>query len=212
MERQGLTNARISSTSAPGGSVDRTHGQRRRARRETWRKNMPLDGTELGTLGNTPLAKLGEVERLLISEQRWCKGRLRDKDGRYCLVGALQAVEARQLLEPIILRAAREVGGKHYWRIESFNDNPHTTHADVLRVLRRARENVITSMIDPRPRYERWVQTLRVLARPRTAITAALRFVTDRSSLGLDTSTVPSLGAQNGSSPSTVRKVCEMSR
>jgi hypothetical protein len=173
---------------------------------------MPLDGTELGTLGNTPLAKLGEVERLLISEQRWCKGRLRDKDGRYCLVGAMQAVEARQLLEPVILRAAREVGGKHYWRIESFNDNPHTTHDDVLRVLRRARENVITSMIDPRPRYGRWVQTLRVLARPRTAITAALRFVTDRSSLGVDTSTVPSLGAQNGSSPSTVRKVCEMSR
>ena len=108
---------------------------------------MPLDGTELGVLKNHPLAKLGEVERLLINEQRWCKGRLRDQDGRYCLAGAMQAVEARQILEPIILRAAREVGGKRYWRIESFNDNRRTTHADVLRVLRRARQNIITDMI-----------------------------------------------------------------
>src|SRR5215472_5494331 len=120
-------------------------------KREARRKNMPLDGTELRGLENHPLAKLGEVERLLINEQRWCKGRLRDQDGRYCLVGAMQAVEARQILEPIILRAAREVGGKRYWRIESFNDNRHTTHADVLRVLRRARENIITGMIEGNP-------------------------------------------------------------
>ena len=125
---------------------------------------MPLDGTELGVIENKTLTKLGEVERLLINEQQWCKGRLRDQDGRYCLVGAMQAVEARQILEPIILRAAREVGGKRYWRIESFDDNRHTTHADVLRVLRRARENIIAGMIEgnPHPRYKRWAQVLRI--------------------------------------------------
>src|SRR5215471_9134437 len=88
---------------------------------------MPLDGTEFEAFGNGPLVKLGAVERLLINQNQWCKGRLRDKNGRFCLAGAMQAVEARQLLDPIILRAIREVGGKRYWRIESFNDYPSTT-------------------------------------------------------------------------------------
>ena len=101
---------------------------------------MPLDGTEFGSSESNLLSKLGAVERLLISEQQWCKGRLRDKDGRLCLAGAMQAVEAPQLLNSIILRAAKDVSGKRYWRIESFNDKPDTTHEDVLRVLRRARE------------------------------------------------------------------------
>jgi hypothetical protein len=138
---------------------------------------MPLDGTEFEFLGDHPLAKLGAVERLLASERQWCKGRLRDRDGRHCLVGAMQAVDARQLLEPIILRAAREVGGRRYWRIESFNDNPRTTHADVLRVLRRARENIIAGMIEgkPHPWYVRRVKALRNLfSRSQTKIPTPL--------------------------------------
>jgi hypothetical protein len=176
---------------------------------------MPLDGTELGAFENTPLAKLGEVQRLLINEQQWCKGRLRDKDGRYCLAGAMQAAEARQLLDPMILRAIREVGGKRYWRIESFNDSPNTTHADVMRVLRRARENIIAGMIEgsPRPRHERWVQALRILRSvPWTAISAALRSATDRSPLGAEASGAPFTGSQNDESASTIREICEMSR
>lgn len=176
---------------------------------------MPLDGTELGVFESHPLAKLGEVERLLINERQWCKGRLRDGDGRYCLAGAMQAAEARQLLDPIILRAVREVGGKRYWRIESFNDNPNTTHADVLRVLRRARENMIAGMIEGslRPRHERWVQGLRNLCLvPRTAISAALRSAMEGSPPSAKVSAVPSTGPQNNKSSSTVRKICEMSR
>lgn len=145
---------------------------------------MPLDGTELGLFGDHPLARLGAVERLLATEQQWCKGRLRDSDGRHCLVGAIQAVEARELLEPIILRAAREVGGKRYWRIEFFNDDPRTTHADVLRVLRRAREDIIAGMIEGewRPWRERWAQALRALcAGSGTEVYSALRFGTGRS-------------------------------
>ena len=109
---------------------------------------MPLDGTELEFLEDHPLAKLSAVERLLATRQQWCQGKMRDEEGRHCLVGATEAANARQILEPIILRAAREVGGKRYWRIEFFNDDPRTTHADVLRVLRRARDNIIHSMID----------------------------------------------------------------
>lgn len=49
---------------------------------------MPFDGTDLKLAENHPLAKLGEPERLLASEERWCKGKLRDSNGRHCLVGA----------------------------------------------------------------------------------------------------------------------------
>lgn len=176
---------------------------------------MPLDGTELGVLENSPLAKLGELERLLINEQQWCKGKLRDKGGRYCLVGAIQAVEARLLLGPIILRAAREVGGRHYWRIESFNDNPHTTHADILRVLRRAREDIIAGMTEgnPRPWHERWAQAVRILCSDRRpAISRVLRSATDRSVPGADPSAVPFIELQDDRSSSPFREICEMSR
>jgi hypothetical protein len=125
---------------------------------------MPLDGIDL--IETHPLAKLGAVERLLATEQQWCKGRLRDAHGRHCLVGAIEAVEGRQMLQRVILHAAREVSGKRYWRIEFFNDDPRTTHADVLRVLRRARENIIEGMIcehDLRPWHHRLVQRMRAL-------------------------------------------------
>jgi len=126
---------------------------------------MPFDGIE--SYGTVQLAKLGVVERLLATEQQWCKGRLRDAQGRRCLVGAIESVEGRQMLQRVILHAAREVSGKRYWRIEFFNDDPHTTHADVLEVLHRARQNIITGMIyDPRPWHRRWARALRSFVRP----------------------------------------------
>jgi len=176
---------------------------------------MPLDGTELGVIENKTLTKLGEVERLLINEQQWCKGRLRDQDGRYCLVGAMQAVEARQILEPIILRAAREVGGKRYWRIESFNDNRHTTHADILRVLRRARENIIGDMIEgtPHPRYKCWLQALRIWrSERRTAISTPLRLATGKIPPGADMSAAPIIRAQTDKPSPEILAIREMSR
>jgi hypothetical protein len=173
---------------------------------------MPLDGTELEAFGNSPLAKLGAVERLLINEQQWCKGRLRDKDGRFCLAGAMQAVKARQLLDPIILRAIREVGGKRYWRIEAFNDLPSTTHADILRVLRRAREDVIAGMIEgnPRPWHERWLQTLRCLRSERwSTISVSPRFGTHLP--GPNASAASFIGSQSDSS-SPLREIREVAR
>jgi hypothetical protein len=127
--------------------------------------HMPFDGIE--SLGAGQLAKLGAVERLLATEQQWCKGRLRDAQGRHCLVGAIEAVEGRQMLQRVILHAAREVSGKRYWRIEFFNDDPHTTHSDVLEVLHRARENIIAGMTcDTQPWHRRWARALRGLVRP----------------------------------------------
>ena len=125
---------------------------------------MPFDGID--AFDNHPIAKLGAVERMLATEQQWCKGRLRDAHGRHCLVGAIEAAGARQMLQKPILHAAREVSGKRYWRIEFFNDDPRTTHADVLQVLRRTRENMIAGMIgsfDRQPRHRRWIHALRAL-------------------------------------------------
>jgi hypothetical protein len=128
---------------------------------------MPFDGTD--PFDTHPLGKLGAVERLLATEQQWCKGRLRDAHGRHCLVGAIEAVGGRQVLQKVVLQAAREVSGKRYWRIEFFNDDPRTTHADVLQVLHRARENLIAGMIgdhDRQPRYRRWMRAIRTLLSP----------------------------------------------
>ena len=130
---------------------------------------MPFDGTD--AFDNHPLARLGAVERLLATEQQWCKGRLRDAHGRHCLVGAIEAVGGRQVLQKVVLQAAREVSGKRYWRIEFFNDDPRTTHADVLQVLHRARENLIAGMIgdyDRQPRYRRWMRAIRTLLSPQS--------------------------------------------
>jgi hypothetical protein len=115
---------------------------------------MPLDGSEL--FANPTIAKLWEVECLLASEDQWCKGRLHDRKGRHCLVGAISEVNARQELTRPLIRAIKEVSGKHYWRIESYNDDPNTNHQDVLRVLHRARLLVIEDIAranEPKPWY-----------------------------------------------------------
>ena len=109
---------------------------------------MPLDGTELTFLEDQRLLKLAAVERLIATPDQWCKGELHSNDGRHCLIGAMEIADARRLLEPVILKAVKEVGRRRCWRIEFFNDHPRTTHSDVLRVLRRAREKIIASMME----------------------------------------------------------------
>ena len=71
------------------------------------------------------------------------------------------------MLQRVILQAAREVSGKRYWRIEFFNDDPRTTHADVLEVLRHARENIIAGMIgDLQPWHRRCLRAMRAFLGP----------------------------------------------
>ncbi len=115
---------------------------------------MPLDGTEF--FDDPALAKLWQVERLLASEDQWCKGALRDRKGRHCLVGAIAVADGRRELTKPILVAAREVGGRHYWRIQSFNDDPVTTHRDILQVIDRARAILVSDLA--RARQPGWQQ------------------------------------------------------
>jgi hypothetical protein len=102
---------------------------------------MPFDG--VGFASPETLQKIDAVIDLLATPDKWCKGALRSHDGRYCIRGAVRAVDAADLLEPAILQAIGEVAGRRFRRIESFNDHPNTSHDQVVAVLVRARDNII---------------------------------------------------------------------
>ena len=100
---------------------------------------MPFDG--LTYRRNDALAKIDAVIDLLGTEDRWCTGALKNLMGQRCLMGAMQEAHAL-VLKPYILAAIRDVTGKNYHTVESFNDRRTTTHALVLEVLRHARYDV----------------------------------------------------------------------
>lgn len=125
---------------------------------------MPFDG--VGFAAHESLQKIDAVIDLLETPDKWCKGALRSHDGRYCIRGAVRAVDAADLLEPTILHAIGEVAGKRFRRIESFNDHPNTSHEQVLAVLSRARDNIIAGRVagyrtaEERPAAASWRITL----------------------------------------------------
>jgi len=101
---------------------------------------MPFDGVDFVSVKS--LQQIDAVIDRLATPDKWCKGALRSHDGRYCIRGAVRAVGGGEALEPVILQAIGEVAGKRFCRIESFNDHPNTSHAQILAVLTRARENI----------------------------------------------------------------------
>ena len=101
---------------------------------------MPFDG--VGFASPKSLEQIDAVIERLGTPEKWCKGALRSHDGRYCIRGAVRAVGGAEVLEPVILQAIGEVAGSRFGRIESFNDHPNTSHAQVLAVLDRARTNI----------------------------------------------------------------------
>src|SRR5437764_1229902 len=103
---------------------------------------MPFDGA--GFPIDDRVSKIDQVIDLLATPNQWCKVQFKTHDGRYCIRGAIMAVEGADFLKPIMLQAIHQVTGKRYSRIESFNDHPYTQHAQVLRVLIRARQLVVS--------------------------------------------------------------------
>ena len=101
---------------------------------------MPFDG--VGFASPRSLEQIDAVIERLGTPEKWCKGALRSHDGRYCIRGAVRAVGGAEVLEPVILQAIGEVAGSRFGRIESFNDHPNTSHAQVIAVLERARDNI----------------------------------------------------------------------
>lgn len=103
---------------------------------------MPFDGA--GFAADQPLQKLDAVIDLLATPRRWCKGVLKTRNGQYCIRGALMEVDALDLLQPVVMQAIHDVAGRRFRRIEHFNDHPNTDHEQVLAVLDRARERILT--------------------------------------------------------------------
>ena len=97
---------------------------------------MPFDGA--GFVHLDRLNHIEDVIQLIGRPEKWCKGRRRTQDGRFCVYGALVEVNARSLT-PVILQAIHEVTGRRYYCVEVFNDDIATTHALVLRVLNHTR-------------------------------------------------------------------------
>jgi hypothetical protein len=83
------------------------------------------------------LHRLDAAIRLIDIPEHWCRGVLFDDAGRRCIIGALQAVVAPvSVLDAVAAVLPRRI----FWSdIASFNDSPRTSHADVMRVLSRAR-------------------------------------------------------------------------
>jgi hypothetical protein len=106
---------------------------------------MPFDG--LGFPIDDRVSKIDQIIDLLATPNQWCKAEFKTRDGRYCIRGAMTAVEGADFLKPIMLQAIREVTGERYLRIGSFNDHPYTQHAQVLRVLMRARRLVVRCLV-----------------------------------------------------------------
>lgn len=106
---------------------------------------MPFDGINFPR--SDTLDKIDAVTALLADERRWCKGSLINAGGQMCLMGAMRSARSDAVLKPLVLRAVQEVTGKRFRTIESFNDNHGTTHAVVLQVLQRARENVVAGRL-----------------------------------------------------------------
>jgi hypothetical protein len=103
---------------------------------------MPFDGRDYSTRIDA-LEKIDRVIEQLPSEDRWCKGALYTVDGRRCILGAMQAVNGAMVLKQPILQAIQEVTGRRYTAIETFNDRRTTTHAQVVAVLHRARQDIL---------------------------------------------------------------------
>jgi len=103
---------------------------------------MPFDGKGMEVQLDS-LDKIDRVISLLDRPDKWCKGVLKSSDGRFCILGAVLEARADRVLKAPLLKAAEQVTGRTYPRIEAFNDHRATTHAVVLQVLYQARQNLL---------------------------------------------------------------------
>ncbi len=106
---------------------------------------MPFDG--LAFVDQESLDRVERVIDLISTPAKWCKGSERNRAGQYCIRGAMIAAGALDTLEPIILQSIHELAGRHFRRIEEFNDHPRTTHGQVVEVLDRTRTKIIEGKI-----------------------------------------------------------------
>ena len=84
------------------------------------------------------------AKALIATPEKWIKGEF-ERDGCFCARGAIQAVnldssreiDAEEALEAAVPRRARH-RSKFVSSVSKFNDDPNTTHADIMALFDRA--------------------------------------------------------------------------
>lgn len=94
------------------------------------------------------IAILDKMAELLAAPERWCQGDFTSKDGKsLCVIGAVHVAgeyKAGSLISVktpayrAYVRLARELGRRS---LPDFNDDPKTTHTDILALIARARSS-----------------------------------------------------------------------
>jgi hypothetical protein len=105
---------------------------------------MPFDGV---VAPFNYLAKFELVIDLIETPNHWIKHSYNTPWGGYCLKEALNVIGIAEVFEPVILKTAEEVMEREFCCVESFNDHPLTTHGDVVTVLHRVRNNLLSGKV-----------------------------------------------------------------
>jgi hypothetical protein len=100
---------------------------------------MPFD---FGYVDEPVVAHLRDARALIDTPQRWLKNNMADGNGGYCALGALIRIKPEGWYAGY--RYIRDLCPSG--RIEDFNDNKHTTHADILALFDRAIEARIAAL------------------------------------------------------------------
>lgn len=97
---------------------------------------MPLDFT--GHPNAEAIRIVEKMEQILATPDKWCKNTLCDAKGARCLIGALYAEnipedwQAKQSALVAMSQEALERGYFSECKVVDFNNDPKTTHADII--------------------------------------------------------------------------------
>jgi hypothetical protein len=101
---------------------------------------MPFDVAGFGV--DDRVLQIDNVIQLIGAPDKWVKGKRRTGAGRFCVTGALVELNAANL-RPVIMDAMNKVTRRRYGSVEAFNDDVETSHSMLIRVLQRARGDLI---------------------------------------------------------------------
>lgn len=98
---------------------------------------------------------LDEMREILATPEMWCKGRYSNGEA-VCIMGALDVARGRSPGGPrpypspleernVIFTLLKST--PHHQKIWTFNDNPSTTHSDILSLIDRAREKIVADSL-----------------------------------------------------------------
>jgi hypothetical protein len=104
------------------------------------------------------LRVLDRMREILAMPDKWCKGNVRDGDA-VCVAGALYVADGSEPDAPLIVTTLSLAAMKSWGALvrtsrddsglfpAEFNDDPRTTHSDILSLIDRAREKIVAESL-----------------------------------------------------------------